>query len=127
MEAIDYIALTYRMSSADKTRLNVSTDDARTLKEQLERARIEFHHGTVKNAADSAKIEVFSIEPVIPATAILRGDYPGDALEIQCRNIGVLGPAIYRFGVAEISDKIVRDFGNLILGLPSELARKSKA
>ncbi|MBI2509519.1 MAG: serine/threonine protein kinase, partial [Betaproteobacteria bacterium] len=41
-EVIDYIALTYRMSSEERARVTLNKDEARLLKTQLERAEIKF-------------------------------------------------------------------------------------
>ncbi len=121
-DIVDKVALTYRMSSARKARISLNKNEAPILQAQLERAQVMYDYREVKNDAGAPPLEAFLIECSIPASATLRGDYAALAVEIQCRNVGVLGPAKYRLSIAEFDDDTVSEFGRLLLGFPSRFA-----
>ena len=43
-------------------------------------------------------------------------------MEIQCQNVGVLGPAKYRLSMADFDDDAVSELGKMLLGFPSRFA-----
>jgi serine/threonine protein kinase len=120
-EIVDHVALSYRMVSPKKARAALGAKEARRLKEHLERAGVAFEHREVKDAAGALRCVAFVIEVDLPASAVLRGDYEAQAVDIECLNVGVLGPARYRLTRAEF-DEVVWDFGKLLLGFPSAFA-----
>jgi len=120
-EVVDSVTLDYRMRSAKKARAALGGEDARRLKARLERAGIAFEHREVRDAAGVLRCEAFVIEVDMPARATLRADYEAQAVDIECSNVGVLGPARYRLSRAEF-DELMWDFGKLVLGFPSAFA-----
>ena len=121
-DVIDKVTLSYRMISSQKARISTDMDSAPMLRTQLERARLKFDHREVKNDAGTPQFEAFLIECDIAAEATLRADYEARTVEIQCQNVGVLGPAKYRLGIADLDDDAVPEIGNLLLGFPSRFA-----
>jgi hypothetical protein len=119
-DIIGKVALKYSMSSARKARISLNKNEAPILRAQLERAQLKFDHREVKN--DAGAFEAFLIECSIPASATIRGDYAAFAVEIQCQNVGVLGPAKYRLSIAEFDDDTISEFGKLLLGFPNRFA-----
>jgi serine/threonine protein kinase len=120
-EVVDRVALTYRMVSPKKARAALGPGDARRLKAELERIGVAFEHREVLDAAGALRCDAFVIEVDMPATATLRADYSAQAVDIECNNVGVLGPTRYRLTRAEF-DELVWDFGKLMLGFPSAFA-----
>lgn len=121
-DKLDKVALAYRMSSTQKARISLNKNEAPILQAQLERAQLRFDHREVKNDAGAPQFEAFLIECNIAASATLRGDYATLAVEIQCQNVGVLGPTKYRLSIAEFDYDTVSEFGKLLLGFPSRFA-----
>ena len=120
-EVVDSLTLAYRMSSQQKARVVLKGTEARALKDKLGQAQIKFDYRQVEGEPGAAQFEVFVIESDIVANATLRGDYAAHAVEFICQNVGVLGVAKYRLGIAEI-DGAISEFGRLLLGLPSQFA-----
>ena len=120
-EAVDFVALTYRMSAARKARAALGPEEAAAVKALLDRAGISYDWRQVRDAADVLRCEAFVIDVDMLATAMLRGDYEAQRVEIDCQNVGVLGRVRYRLSHAEF-DELVWDLGKLMLGFPSGFA-----
>jgi len=118
-EVIDYIALTYRMSSEERARVTLNKDEARLLKAQLERAEIKFEEREVGHVFHRVPRVALSIECSMIARARLRADYDALVVEILCQNVGAIGAVKYRLGVAELNNDAVEEFGKRLLGLPN--------
>ena len=119
---IDYIALTYRMSSDEKLRVTLNKDEARTLKLQLARAEMKFEERDVEHILHRVPRTALSIECNVTARARLRADYTAQAVEFLCQNIGAIGAARYRIGAAQINEDAIEEFGKRLLGLPNRFA-----
>jgi serine/threonine protein kinase len=120
-EVVDFVALTYRMSAARKARAALDSEEALALREQLERAGLAYDRREVRDAGGALRCEAFVIDVDMLATAMLRGDYEAQQVEIDCQNFGVLGRVRYRLSRAEF-DEMVWDLGKLMLGFPSAFA-----
>ena len=120
-ELVDTVILTYRMSSASKARVALSSAEAAVLKAQLERARLKFDSREVADASGGAHFEALLIDVDISARATLRANYERQTVEIDCENVGVLGPAKYSIAAAEFDDALW-EFGQLLFGMPSRFA-----
>ena len=120
-EVVDFVALTYRMSAARKAHAALGAEEAQALKAQLERAGLRYEWREVRDAAGGVRCEAFVIDVDMLATAMLRGDYGAQQIEIDCQNFGVLGRVRYRLDRAEF-DELVWDLGKLMLGFPSGFA-----
>ena len=120
-EVVDFVALTYRMSAARKVRAALGAEEALALKTQLERAGLAYDRREVRDAAGALRCEAFVIDVDTLATAMLRGDYEAQQVEIDCQNFGVIGRVRYRLSRAEF-DEFVWDLGKLMLGFPSAFA-----
>ena len=118
-EVIDYIALTYRMSSEDKASITLNKDEARMLKLQLERAEIKFEEREVGHAFQKVPRVALSIECGMIARARLHADYNALAVEVLCQNVGAIGAVKYRIGAAQFSNDAIEEFGKRLLGLPN--------
>ena len=119
-ELVDTVVLTYRMTSASKARVALSPGEAAVLKAQLERAKLKFDSREV-DASGGAHFEALLIDVDIFARATLRADYERQTVEIDCENVGVLGPAKYSIAAAEF-DEALWEFGQLLFGMPSRFA-----
>jgi hypothetical protein len=119
-EVVDAVTLAYRMASSRKARIALPVEEATVLKAQLEQAGIKFDSRELTATAGTVR-EALVIEVDISARAVLRGDYGRRTVEIECRNVGVLGPARYSIPAAEF-DEAVWEFGQLLFGLPSRFA-----
>jgi serine/threonine protein kinase len=120
-EVVDFVALTYRMSAPRKVRAALDPEAALALRAQLERAGIAYDRREVRDPAGGLRCEAFVIDVDMLATAMLRGDYEAQAVEIDCQNVGVIGRVRYRLSRAEF-DELVWDLGKLMLGFPSAFA-----
>ncbi len=120
-EVVDFVALTYRMSSARKARAALDADKSAALRAQLEEAGIAYDRREVRDAAGALQCEAFVVDVEMAATAMLRGDYEAQCVEIDCVNVGVIGRVRYRLSRAEF-DELVWDLGKLMLGFPSAFA-----
>ena len=121
IEVVDSVTLTYRMSSQKKARVALNPEEGRFLKSRLEAAGLKFDCREIRDASGVLQCEAFLISMEICASAVLRGDYTAQAVEIVCSNVGVLGPARYRLSSKDF-DEIIWEFGNLLLGFPSRFA-----
>jgi len=120
-EVVDFIALTYRMSAARTARAALDAEEAKALRALLERAGLAYDRREIRDAAGALRCEAFVIDVDMLATAMLRGDYAAQTVEIDCQNFGVLGRVRYRLSRAEF-DELVWDLGKLMLGFPSAFA-----
>jgi len=120
-EVVDFVALTYRMNSARKARAALDAEEATALKALLQYSGLAYDRREVRDAAGALRCEAFVIDVDMIATAMLRGDYDTQRVEIDCRNVGVLGRVRYRLSRAEF-DEMVWDLGKLMLGFPSAYA-----
>jgi serine/threonine-protein kinase len=119
IEAIDYITLSYRMSSEQKARITLNQAEARALKAQLDRSRIKYEEREEKKDYGKVPRVAITIDCNIPATATLRADYGAFAIRFECFSVGLIGPANYRIGGDELDDDTIEEFGKFILGFPS--------
>jgi hypothetical protein len=119
---IDYIALTYRMRSDDKLRVNLNKDEARVLKLQLQRAEMKFEEQDVPHVQHKVPRSIVTIECDLVARARLRADYDAQAVEFLCQNVGAIGAVKYRIGAAQFDDDAIEEFGKRVLGLPNRFA-----
>jgi serine/threonine protein kinase len=120
-EVVDHVTLTYRIASHRKARIALNREEAALLKAHLARAKLDFDSREVKDEAGAVRCEAFLIDVDLVASASLRGDYERQTVEITCQNVGVLGPAAYRLGIAEF-DEAIWEFGQLLLSQPSRFA-----
>jgi hypothetical protein len=120
-DVVEEVGLSYRMSTSKKARAALNREEARLLEALLERAGLAFERREVTDAAGAFRCEAFVIDVDVPASATLRADYEAQAVDIECRNVGVLGVARYRLSRAEF-DELLWDFGKLLLGQPSAFA-----
>ena len=120
-EVVDFVAITYRMSAKRKAHAALNAEEAPVLRAELEHAGLAHDRREVRDAAGALRCEAFVINVDTLATAMLRGDYEAQQVEIDCQNVGVLGRVRYRFSRAEF-DELLWDFGNLMLGFPSGFA-----
>ena len=120
-EVVDRVTLAYRMSSGKKAHAALNQNESRLLKAQLERARLKFDSREIRDGTGALLGEAFVIDVDLSASATLRADYEAEAVEIECENVGVLGPAKYRLRSAEF-DETIWEFGQLLLGFPSRFA-----
>jgi len=102
-------------------RPKLGAEEALALKSQLERAGLRYEWREVRDAAGALRCEAFVIDVDTLATAMLRGDYEAQRVEIDCQNFGVIGRVRYRLSRAEF-DEFVWDLGKLMLGFPSAFA-----
>jgi hypothetical protein len=120
-EVVDFVALTYRMKAARKARAAPGAEEAALLKAQLERAGLAYDRRELRDASGALTCEAFLIDVDVVATAMLRGDYEAQQVEIDCQNVGVLGRVRYRLDRADF-DELIWDLGKLMLGFPSGFA-----
>ena len=118
-EAIDHIALSYRMNLAQKARITLNQAEARALKAQLDRSRIKYEEREEKKDYGKVPRVAIAIEGNIPANATLRADYGASAIRFECSNVGMIGTANYRVGADRLDDATIEEFGKFILGFPS--------
>ena len=118
-EAIDHIALSYRMSSAQKARVSLNQAEARALKAQLDRSRIKYEEREEKKDYGKVPRVAIAVEGNIPANATLRADYGTFAIRVECFNVGQIGTANYRIGADQLDEATIEEFGKFILGFPS--------
>jgi serine/threonine protein kinase len=120
-EVVDRVTLTFRMRSHRRARIALDPGEARLLEAQLQRAGARYDSREVGDEAGHVQCKAFLIEVDFAARAVMRGDYVAQAVEIECLNVGVLGPAKYRLPGSEFDDAIW-EFGKLLLGFPSRFA-----
>ncbi|HEV3009162.1 MAG TPA: serine/threonine-protein kinase [Burkholderiales bacterium] len=120
-EVVDCVTLTYRMKSSRKARIALNRSRAGVLKRHLDQARLTFDSREVTDDAGAVQVEAFLIDVDLAATATLRGNYERQTVEIECENVGVLGPAKYRLAGGEF-DEAIWEFGQLLFGQPSRFA-----
>jgi hypothetical protein len=119
-EVVDAVTLAYRMVSGSKARIALPVEEAAVLKAHLEQAGMKFDSRELTATTGTVR-EALVIEVDISARAVLRGDYARKTVEIECRNVGVLGPARYSIPAEEFGEA-VWEFGQLLFGLPSRFA-----
>lgn len=118
-EVIDYITLTYRMSTEQPLQAELPRDEARLLKAQLDRAQLKYEEREIKSASGRVPRAALTILCSIPASATLTADYDALTAKFECRNVGMLGPAKYRVNFADFDDAVIEEFGKLLLGFPN--------
>jgi len=116
---VDYIALTYRMSSDEKLNVTLGKDDARALKLQLERVEIRFEERDVEHALHRLPRTALSIECNVVARARLRADYSARVVEFLCQSVGAIGAARFRVAADQLNEEAIEEFGKRLLGLPN--------
>ena len=116
-EVIDYVELTYHMTSDQKPKVTVNKEDAKVLKLQLDRAQIKYTEREVKQFFQKVPGVEFTIECTIYSRVRLRADYNAQAVEFLCQNIGTIGMALYRLSGDRLNDDALEEFGKRILGL----------
>jgi hypothetical protein len=124
-QVVDHISIAYRMNSEEKARAIINKDEARILRAQLERAGLKSDAREIGSAGDKVPRLAFLIELKIAATAMLRADYRTLSVEIECRNVGVLGPEKYRIPADAFNEDAIEEFGKLLLGFPHLISKFS--
>ena len=121
-QVVDYISLTYRMGTDQKTRVTLNKEEARMLAQQLERAEIKFEQREVEHAFHKVPRVAMTIEYSMVARARLAADYNALAVDILCQNVGAVGATKFRIAADRFGDDTLEEFGKRILGLPNRLA-----
>jgi hypothetical protein len=116
---IDYIVLTYHMTSDEKLDVTLGKDDARALKLHLDRAEIKYRERDVEHAFHRLPRTALSIECNVVARARLRADYDARLVEFLCQNVGTIGAARFRVAADQVSEETIEEFGKRLLGLPN--------
>jgi serine/threonine protein kinase len=119
-ELMDYIRLTYRMMADTPVNVQLNRDDARLLKAHLQRASLPYEEQDTKNATGRVPHVALTIPCDISSMATMRPNYDTLAVLIECRNVGLLGPARYRIESADFDEATMEEFGKLLLGLPND-------
>jgi hypothetical protein len=124
-QVVDHITIAYRMNAEEKARASINKDEARLLKAQLDRAGLKFDAREIGTAGDKVPRLAFLIELKIASNAMLRADYRTLSVEIECRNVGALGPEKYRIPADAFNEDAIEEFGKLLLGFPHLMSKFS--
>ena len=122
-EVIDYIDLSYHMTSEQKPKVTINKEEAKALKLQLDRAQIKYTEREVKQFFQKVPGVELTIECTIFSRARLRPDYHAQAVDFLCQNVGTIGMASYRLPADRLNDDALEEFGKRILGLENRFAQ----
>lgn len=126
-DVLDYITFTYRMSADRQIKVDLVRDEVARMQAELERLGAKHEISLFKDDFGHVRRATFLIPCQFPCNAILRADYQNMRLQVQSRNVGLLGPAKYTIAAADLSDELMDELGKLILGVPGRFDSEFRA
>jgi serine/threonine-protein kinase len=122
-EVIEYVSLTYRMSSPEKIRATLNKDEARMLKAQLERAEIKCEEKeTTSGLIQKVPRVALVADCKIVARVRIRADYTAQIVDFLCQNVGGIGASRFRIAADRFGEEAIEEFGKRLIGLPNRFA-----
>lgn len=118
-EVIDHLSLTYRMSSDEKARGTMNKEEARVLKNQLERNEIKFEEKEVSQLFQKVPRVAVTVDCKMVARVRIRADYNAQVVEFLCQNAASIGAAKFRVAAARFDEDAIEEFGKRLIGLPN--------
>jgi hypothetical protein len=118
-EVIDHLTLSYRMSSDEKARAMVNKEEARVLKNQLERNEIKFEEKEVSQLFQKVPRVAVTVDCKVVARVRIRADYNAQVVELLCQNAASIGAAKFRVAASRFDEDAIEEFGKRLIGLPN--------
>lgn len=118
-DIIDHLPGSYFLISNDKRRVTVNADELPRTKEML--ADYEIPYQVTELRDDFKQVRRASVEAQFKfiCSFNLRADYPGQLLDLTCRNIGALGRRRYSIPAASLEVSVLEEFSKMLLGYPA--------
>ena len=121
-EVIDHLSLTYRMTSDEKARVTLNKEEARALKNQLERNELKFEEKEVSQMFQKVPRVAIAVDCKLVARVRIRADYNAQVVEFLCQNAASIGAAKFRVAAAKFGEDAIEEFGKRLIGLPNRFA-----
>ena len=122
-ERIDFITFKYKIRCAQPTQVEVSGQQLAQALDRLAALRIPCECVEKKNEFGAVVRATLTLSGPFPCQATLRGDYDGAGFVLDLINVRRHGPVRLRFGLEELTDEVLDQFGNYLLGVDDAFAR----
>ena len=118
-DVLDHLPGSYFLISNDKRRVTVNADELLPTKKAL--VDYDLPHEVTELRDDFGKVRRANIEVTfkIVCSFKLRADYPGQVVDLTCRNIGALGRRRYSIPIASLEISVLEEFTRMLLGYPA--------
>ncbi len=127
-DLVDELILSYNLVGAGVQRAAYPAPQLTSFKTLLEEHEMTFKMKETRNPSGTVIHAGFEYQPRVVCAMTLRADITGQAVDINCRNIGPLGRRRYRVTMGMLDDTLFEELSKVMLGHFSPLlARQAVA
>ncbi|HEX6530198.1 MAG TPA: serine/threonine-protein kinase, partial [Burkholderiales bacterium] len=122
-ERMDYVVFKLKVAFVRPQKLEVSGEQLPHIRKRLDSLEARYDSIEKKNDFGVVVNAALMVRGPFPCEIVLRGDYDQPGFVVEMQNVGRFGATRFRLGPDELSDAILDDLGNWLLGVDDAFAR----
>ncbi|HEX7219516.1 MAG TPA: serine/threonine-protein kinase [Burkholderiales bacterium] len=122
-ERMDYVVFRFKVAFVRPQRLEVSGEQLPHIRKRLDSLEARYESIEKKNDFGVVLNAHLMVRGPFPCEIVLRGDYDQPGFVVEMQNVGRFGATRFRLGVDELSDAILDELGNWLLGVDDAFGR----
>ena len=122
-ERMDYVVFKLKVAFVRPQKLEVSGEQLPHIRKRLDSLEARYDSIEKKNDFGVVVNAHLMVRGPFPCEIVLRGDYDQPGFVVEMQNVGRFGATRFRLGADELSDAILDDLGNWLLGVDDAFAR----
>ena len=122
-ERMDYVVFKFKVAFVRPQKLEVSGEQLPHIRKRLDSLEARYDSIEKKNDFGVVVNASLMVRGPFPCEIVLRGDYDQPGFVVEMQNVGRFGATRFRLGTDELSDDILDDLGNWLLGVDDAFAR----
>jgi hypothetical protein len=122
-ERMDYVVFRFKVAFVRPQKLEVSGEQLPHIRKRLDSLEARYDSIEKKNDFGVVVNAHLMVRGPFPCEIVLRGDYEQPGFVVEKQNVGRFGATRFRLGADELSDAILDDLGNWMLGVDDAFAR----
>ena len=122
-ERMDYVVFKLKVAFVRPQKLEVSGEQLPHIRKRLDSLEARYDSIEKKNDFGVVVNAHLMVRGPFPCEIVLRGDYDQPGFVVEMQNVGRFGATRFRLGADELSDAILDDLGNWLLGVDEAFAR----
>jgi hypothetical protein len=122
-ERMDYVVFRFKVAFVRPQKLEVSGEQLPHIRKRLDSLEARYESIEKKNDFGVVVNAHLMVRGPFPCEIVLRGDYDQPGFVVEMQNVGRFGATRFRLGPDELSDAILDDLGNWLLGVDDAFGR----
>ena len=122
-ERMDYVVFKFKVAFVRPQKLEVSGEQLPHIRKRLDSLEARYDSIEKKNDFGVVVNASLMVRGPFPCEIVLRGDYDQPGFVVEMQNVGRFGATRFRLGADELSDDILDDLGNWLLGVDDAFGR----